>query len=829
MYTTIENTIMTPISRTCLIKQWMLLLVLLTLSAAVKAQTGKITGRINDEAQQPVVAATVLLKKATDSSLVKVGLSDTTGVWQFENIPFNRYFVTITYVGYKDWTGPVFNLDQPQVAAENTILLTGASNLKGVTVAAKKPFIEQQLDRTIVNVESSIMAAGGSALEVMEKLPGVIVDKNGNISIKGKQGVKVMIDDRPAYLSGGELTAFLRNMPASQLDQIEIMSNPPAKYDAAGNGVINIKRKKLKTGGFNGSLVLTALQGRYPGTTQNLNFNYSNKHINLYGNAGYSYRKSFEDYHIIRNFRNTNGKEITSIYDQYTYTKTTGQSITAKVGLDYYTSAKTTIGIAVGGFHNPSESSSTNNTLLKTGGGVTTTRVDAPATTKGKWDNMEANVSLKHVFAAEHELLVNADYLSYNSTSEQQFNNRYYKPDSSEAAAPKLFLADLPGKINIYSLKADYTHPFSENTRLEAGVKTSYVSTDNNAQYFDGVNNKWIKNDTLSNHFLYKENINAAYLNLRHKHNSWEFQAGLRAEQTWLKGEQKNTAETFSRSYLQLFPTAFVAYDVDKESKVTLSYGRRIERPDYRSMNPFRFYLDQYTYDEGNPNLKPQYSHNVELSYSIWEGALTTTLLYNKTTDIIQEVILQDVARNETYQRPENLNTRKVLGANINAQIPIGENMSTVIYMDYNHYDYSGTINNEPFQLKAGVFTGQLMQQVKVKGGWAFQFMGTWSSRSIDGTFLQQPIGTLHAGIQKDILGKQGTIRLSASDIFGWNRYNATSRYQNIDINIRGQWQSQVLKLAFTYRFNKSDKKDAADKREIGAAAEQQRVKTEKK
>lgn len=825
MYTTIEKTMKTACSGRRLLQ---LLPVLLLLSFVARAQTGKITGRIHDETQQPVVAATVLLKKAADSSLVKVALSDTTGSWQLEEIPFNRYFITITYIGYKEWNGPVFTLDQPATTLESASLQSGASNLKGVTVAAKKPFIEQQLDRTVVNVESSIMAAGGSALEVMEKLPGVLVDKNGNISIKGKQGVKVMIDDRPGYLSAAELTAFLRNMPASQLDQIEIMSNPPAKYDAAGNGVINIKRKKLKTGGFNGTLTLTALQGRYPGTTQNLNFNYSNKHVNFYGNAGFSYRKSFEDYYIVRNFRN-GAKEITSIYDQHTYTKTTGKSITAKLGADYYASAKTTIGVALGGFHNPSEAVNTNNTLLKTGDGVMTTRVDAPATTKGKWDNMEANVSLKHVFAAERELLLNADYLSYNSTSEQHFDNRYFKPDSSEAAPRKSFLADLPAKINIYSLKADYTHPFSDKTRLEAGVKTSFVNTDNNAQYFDGVSGGWKKNDSLSNHFLYKENVNAGYLNLRHKHDRWEFQAGLRAEQTWLKGEQKNNGQTFSRSYLQFFPSAFVAYDVDKESKVTLSYGRRIERPDYRSMNPFRFYLDQYTYNEGNPYLNPQYSHNIELGYSIWEGALTTTLLYNRTTDIIQEVILQNADKNETYQRPENLNTRKVLGANVNAQIPIGETMTTVLYMDYNHYDYSGAINNEPFELKAGVFTAQLMQQVKLQNGWGFQFMGTWSSRSIDGTFLQQPIGTLHAGIQKDILGKQATIRLSASDIFGWNRYNATSRYQNIDIHIRGQWQSQVLKLAFTYRFNKNDRKETTDKRESAAEEERQRVKTEKK
>ncbi|NLR67572.1 TonB-dependent receptor [Chitinophaga varians] len=829
MYTTIENTIMMPRSPKRQIRQWMLPLVLLMLSVAASAQTGKITGQLRDGAQQPVVAATVLLKKASDSSLVKVTLSDTTGNWQLESIPFNRYFVTVTYIGYKEWNGPVFSLDQPQVALDNAVLQSDASNLKGVTVAAKKPFIEQQLDRTVVNVESSVMAAGGSAMEVMEKLPGVMVDKNGGISIKGKQGVKVMIDDRPAYLSGAELTAFLRNLPASQLEQIEIMSNPPAKYDAAGNGVINIKRKKIKTGGFNGNIVLTALQGKYPGTTQNLNFNYSNRHINFYGNAGYSYRKSFEDYYIVRNFRNGDDK-ITSIYDQHTYTKTTGQSATGKLGLDYYASTKTTIGVAVGGFHNPSSSSSTNNTLLKNGDGTMITRVDAPATTKGKWDNMEANVSLKHVFdTVGHDLVVNADYLSYNSTSEQHFDNRYYRPDSSEAAPHKLFLADLPGKINIYSLKADYTRPLSSGTRLEAGLKTSFVNTDNNAQYFDGVAAGWKKNDTLSNHFLYRENINAAYLNLRHQHDRWEFQAGLRAEQTWLKGEQKNNGQTFSRSYLQFFPTAFIAYDLDKESKVTLTYGRRIERPDYRSMNPFRFYLDQYTYNEGNPYLNPQYSHNIELGYSVWEGALTATLLYNRTTDIIQDVILQDAAKNETYQRPENLNTRKVLGANINAQIPVGDNMATVIYMDYNDYDYSGTLNNEPFRLKAGVFTGQLMQQVKLKSGWGFQFMGMWSSRSIDGTFLVQPIGSLHAGIQKDILGKQGTVRLSASDIFGWNRYNAASRYQNIDIDMRGRWQSQVLKLTFTYRFNKNDKKDVTDKHESAASDEQKRVKTEKK
>ncbi|HVI46035.1 MAG TPA: TonB-dependent receptor [Chitinophaga sp.] len=809
----------------------LMILTCLGMSLPLMAQTGKVSGRVLDAGKQPVVAATVLLKKTADSSMVKAALTNTSGQYDFEGIPFSNYYITITYIGYRDIESPAFTLNDTTYSIQPLTLQASTSSLKGVTVTGKKPFIEQQIDRTVVNVESSVMAAGGSAMEVLEKLPEVLVDKDGNISIKGKKGVKVMIDDRPAYLSGTELANFLRNLPASQLDQIEIMSNPPAKYDAAGNGVVNIKTKKIKTGGFNGNLVLTYLQGRYPGSTQNLNFNYATHRVNLYGSAGYGYRQSFEDYHILRNFRDAGGKDIVGIYDQHTFTKTTKQNINAKLGLDFYASPKTTLGVAVGGFHNPSDVTNDNITLLKDGSGTLQTRVVAPATTKGTWDNIEVNTSLRHQFdSAGHELQVNADYLAYNSTSKQEFNNQYFKADSSIAGAPKRFLSDLPSEIRIYSLKADYVHPLSANTKLEAGVKTSYVSTDNNAQYFDWGATDWKRNDTLSNHFLYKENVNAAYLNLRHKMDKLEVQAGLRAEQTWLKGEQRSNNQSFTRNYLQLFPTAFIAYDLSKDSRVALTYGRRIERPDYRSMNPFRFYLDQYTYDEGNPNLKPQYSNNVELSYSMWEGALTTTFVYSKTTDIIQDVVLQDPAKNETYQRPENLNTRKILGVNLNLQVPLNDNALTTLYMDYNNYDYKGTINNGPFELKQGVFTAQLMEQVKFKSGWGFQLMGMWSSKAIDGTFVQQPVGSLHAGIQKDILNKKATVRLSASDIFNWTRFNATSRYQNIDINIRGRWQSQVLKLTFTYRFNKNNEKKGADENHVSSVdAEKGRVKTEKK
>ncbi|WP_143305928.1 TonB-dependent receptor domain-containing protein [Chitinophaga vietnamensis] len=807
------------------------LTVLLTgtvLTVRSQDNSARLTGNVKDDAGQPVIAATVVLRKAQDSSVVKAALSDTSGAYVFEQIPYGNYFIHISSIGYQSATLRPVTVNSAALQLPEGILGSHAKSLKGVTVTGKRPLIEQYADRTVVNAEGVVSAAGGSAMDVLEKSPGVAVDKQGNITIRGKQGVKVFIDGRATYVNGADLAGILRNMQASQIDQVEIISNPSAKYDAAGNGVINIRTKKTNVSGFNGSVAVAYIQGRYPGTTQNINFNYRSGKFNLFGNGGYSYRKGFEDIYILRNFRKGPDGNIQTIYDQNSFTRSTNQSLNGKLGLDFYASDRTTLGVAVSGFHNPARSNTDNNTLLKSPDGKVQTQVIAPADMDGKWDNSEVDLSFKHRFdSSEHELSIDASYLQYNTTSVQHFNNNYFDAAGNPQEPARIFMADMPGNIKIYTAKADYGVPLGYKGKLELGAKYSYVNTDNNAAYFDQKGGSWIPNDSLSNHFLYKEYVYAGYINYKKTIGDIELQAGIRAEQMQMKGHQLNGNASFDRSYLQWFPSAMIAYSLDPQNKLSLSYSRRIERPDYRSLNPFRFYLDQYTYEEGNPYLLPQYSHNVELSHIFMDGALTTTLLYNKTNDVIQEVVQQRSATNETFIRPENISTRRIAGINTNLQLPLGDNLTTIAYLEFNNYKYSGIINSEPYSLSANTFSAQLRQQVKLSAVWMVELAGLYTSRAIDGTFIQRPVGTFSLGLQRELFNRKATLRLNAVDLFRWYKYEATSRYQNVDVYALNRWQTQNLRLIFTYRFRSGMK--LAERAADSASPEKERVKIKEK
>lgn len=806
------------------IAAWAVLLTGVTFNAWSQEVTGKLSGSVKEVAGQPVIAATVVLRKLPDSTLVKAALSDTIGVYAFEQLPYGDYFITISSIGYQQAVLPA-KVNSAFLQLPQSVLGIDSKALKGVTVTGKRALIEQYADRTVVNVEGVVSAAGGSAMDVLEKSPGVSVDKQGNITIRGKQGVKVFIDGRATYVNGADLAAILRNMQASQLDQVEIISNPSAKYDAAGNGVINIRTKKTNNNGFNGSIALAYLQGRYPGTTQSLNFNYHQGRVNIFGNGGYSYRKGFEDIYILRNFRDDASGNIKTIYDQHSFTRNTNQSLNGKIGLDYYASERTTLGVAVSGFHNPSSSQTNNNTLLKGVDNKVQTQVVAPADMEGKWNNTEVDVSLKHQFdSADHELQIDASYLQYNTSSLQHFDNFYYDAHGNPTETPLQFKADMPGKISIYTAKADYSVPVGRNGKIEAGAKFSYVNTDNNARYADLKGGSWVSDDSLSNHFLYKEYVYAGYLNYRKTISNFEFQAGIRAEEMQMKGHQLNGGNSFDRNYLQWFPSAMLAYTLNPTNKFSLNYSRRIERPDYLSLNPFRFYVDQYTYTAGNPYLLPQYSNNIELSHIFMDGALTTTLLYNKTKDVIQEVVQQRIATNETFIRPENISSRTIAGVNTSLQLPLSDKLTTVLYLEYNNYKYNGTINNAPFSLNNNTFSGQLRQQVKIGDSWMVELAGMYTSSAIDGTFIQQPAGTFSIGLQKELLKKMATLRLTGVDLFKWYKYEASSRYQHVDVYALNRWQTQVLRVIFTYRF-RSGAKVAERSTENTTSPEKERVK----
>ena len=808
-----------------------LLTAIITLSFASQAQktTGKVSGQVIDGNTKTIEAATITLLHAKDSSVAKISAANKDGKFVFENVADGSYFVSITAVGHTKGFSEPFEITSSNidVTLKTIELVPLAKNLAGVTVAAKKPLIEQKIDRTIVNVEAAVTNVGTSALEVLEKSPGISVDKDGNISLKGKQGVQVYIDGRPTYLSGTDLANYLRNLNSSQLDQIEIMTNPPAKYDAAGNaGVINIKTKKTKQFGYSGSLSSTWSQGRYPKVSESFNFNYRKNKINLFTNIGYSNRKNWQDLDIQRKFIENSTKEIKSNFVQESRIREQGKSYNAKVGFDYFASKKTTVGAVFTGYYNPGEFGNQSDVLISDPGMILLSRTLAKTTNDRKWKNFSTNVNFRQLLdTAGQELTADIDYLTYRSTNTQDLVNAYYDPNGMPTVKADTLLGNLPQDISIYSAKVDYTLPLKKGAKFEAGIKTSFVETDNNAIY-DSLNyGIRVRDNGRSNHFIYNENVNAAYVNYtRPFSKKWFGQFGLRLENTNAKGNQVTTAVKFNRHYTQLFPTAYIQFKPSDKNSFVLNYGRRISRPDYEDLNPFILFLDKYTFEQGNPNLQPQFAHNIEFTHS-YKGFLNTTINYTRTTDIINEVLEQNTDRNETYVKKDNIAKQSQYGISVSANGQVAKWWSGNIYANVYHNEFAGVINGD--FTKVGATTGQfnVSNQFKISKTWSSELSGYYRTAGVDGVFRISGFGMVNMGISKQVFKGKGTFRLSGRDVFRTQKIKGEIKYSNIDASFQQRRDSRQVALGFTYRFSKG-KVGGQKRRTGGAGDEQNRVKT---
>jgi iron complex outermembrane recepter protein len=397
--------------------------------------------------------------------------------------------------------------------------------------------------------------------------------------------------------------------------------------------------------------------------------------------------------------------------------------------------------------------------------------------------------------------------------------NSYTDAAGNPFSKPDTLTGLLPQDIDVYSARVDYIHPLKKDSKFEAGVKSSIVRTDNNAIYDSIQYGQVIHDFNRSNHFIYEENINAAYLNLStplSKKISAQF--GLRLENTNAKGRQKSTNENFDRHYTQLFPTAYFQYKANANNNFGANFGRRVRRPSYQSLNPFIRFLDRYTYSQGNPNLKPSTSDIIELSHT-WKNKITTTLNYTIVKDIISPVIRQK--GDEAYNIPDNVASQHSYGVAVNANTSITKWWTSNINFNVNHDRYKGVIDNAPINLDATSFSGNASQQFKVNKKLTAELNGMFRSGSLEGIIRIKPVGMVGAGISQQIMKSKGTIRLTARDIFFTQKFKGSTRYGNVDLQLRQQAESQVVTLGFTYNFSKG-KKIAPVKRTAGSANEEQ-------
>lgn len=808
------------------------LLVVCTIALCSQAQTnnsGTISGNIKDGGNQKIIdAASISLLNANDSTILKTALVDKEGKFVFENINYGKYLLLASSIGHSKTYSNLLTLTETNSAinAGTLQLIPAEKSLAGVTVVSKKPFIERKADKTVLNVESSISSTGSTALEVLEKAPGVTVDKDGNVSLKGKQGVLIMIDGKQTYLSGPELANMLRNMSSNQLEQIEIMTNPSAKYDASGrSGIINIKTKKNKQKGFNGSATTAYTQGIYSKTSNSLNLNYRNGKINLFSTLSANYRNNYQQLDIYRRYTN-NDKSTKAIFEQVSFSNKHSGNYNAKIGADYYLNKKTTVGVVVSGVTNPFVQNGENTSYLKGANGGLDSIVTALSSEHSKWKNGSVNVNFRHQFdSTGRELTADFDFLNYNSNKDQQFINTSYTATWGVKNSD-ILLGELPSLIKIYSGKTDYTHPLKKGAKIEAGLKTSYVETDNTAGYYNLVGTSKNPDYDKTNRFDYKENINAAYFNFNKEMKKWSLQTGLRLENTNYKGHQLGNPvkpdSSFDRSYTSLFPTAFVGYNPTEKNQFSLSYGRRINRPDYEDLNPFLFFLDKYTYGAGNPFLRPMYSHVIELSHT-YKQFLTTTLNYSYTKDLFTEIFEQkDFA---TIVRQGNYGHMNDASVSVSVQKGVAKWWNTMIYTEAKYKQFAGKLSTgEDIDTHATTFFANINNQFKFNKGWSAELSGWYQTKGVEGQIAIKALGQMNAGVQKQVIKNKGTVKLSINDILNSRNAKGDINFQNTEAKFRQYGDNRVATISFSYRFGKPIK--GVQKRKTGGAGdEQNRVK----
>jgi hypothetical protein len=794
----------------------------LFLSAAIAQNGGNISGTVLSSAK-PLEGATATLLRLKDSAAVKLSPTNKEGQFVFDGVAVGKYLIAVSAVGHqKTFSKPVEVIPQQQRIQLATISLNPATkSLAGVTVTSKRPLVENKIDRTVVNVDASVMNVGTSALEVLEKSPGVSVDRDGNISLKGKEGVLIMVDGRPTQLSGADLANLLRNMNSNQLDQIEIMTNPPARYDAAGNaGVINIKTKKIITAGTNGSTSVTYSQGRYAKTAESFNFNYRQGKVNLFTNLSHNYQKRYVTLNIDRNIYNSNTEALENIFDQENHRIMTANSYSTKLGLDFFATKRTTIGAVVN--FNSRPTSTVNPTVTKI---LNNTKALESVTTallnsESDWKSFNTNVNFRRLLDAKgKELTADIDYVNYGSANEQLLVNSYADAAGNLHKKSDTLRGHLPQDLEVYSARMDYLHPLKKGARFEAGIKSGVVRTDNNAAY-DSIQYGRIAHDyNRSNHFVYEETINAAYVNLSTPlSKKISAQLGLRLENTIAKGKQKTTGEDFDKDYTQLFPTAYFQYKASDKNNFGVNFGRRVRRPGYQSLNPFVRFIDRYTYQVGNPDLKPAVSSNFEISHS-WKNQITTTVNYTYTKDIISEIAEQ--RGQETYNMLQNVASLNQFGLSINANTPITKWWTSNINLNVFNNRFKGLANNAPVALSGTAVMINGTQQFQLSKKLTAEINGMYRNGGLEGLVSVRSVGFIGAGLSQKILKNQGTLRLTARDIFHTQRLKGSSQYGNVDFTIQQVSETQVVSLGFSYSFSKG-KKVAPVKRTAGSANDEQ-------
>lgn len=783
---------MKPFKNKILILSFILICIPFISSKLYAANT--ITGRIIDNKKHPIEFATISLLNSKTNKYIKGEVSNEKGEFVIDKVSPGDYILSVTMVGYlKNETVKVVIDSKNTLVKKDIILKENDVQLATVEVAAKKKFIEQSVDKMVVNPDASITSAGENVYEILKKLPGITIDNNDNISLKGKEAVKVLIDDKPTYVSADQLAILLKSMQGKNVDRIEIMENPPARYDAEGNsGIINIKTKHNKAPGFNGSvnggLGYSNKLRENGGIDLNMNFG----KLNLYGNFYYNDWRGWNSMLGTRRFTTTSMAGSYQLLDNNG--DYDGRGYNYKVGADYFIKKSHVISIMFRGNFGSNTDTDNNNTSFTDANRNVDSTLNTISNHFNNWDSKTYNVNYKwDMDTTGTSLSVDADYARFYFNSKGDQHVTSFDPFGNMLNRNSILNTNQGETIDILTAKIDYVHPFNKTINMEAGFKSSFVTNNSQIDMTGFILQK--------DNFIYKENIQAAYITGNAKFSKTSFQLGLRLEDTNSTGNSVTTNQVDTKSYLKLFPSFFAQQTLDDNNNINFRYSYRIGRPNYHTLNPFKWMIDPYTYNQGNPLLSPQFTHSASLSHT-FKGMFITSVGYNYTKDLFSDVLFQNDVTKTIYQTMENLSNSIDWNASETVQLQPAKwwrlNGTVVgMYKEVNS-NLDGAV-----QFKRWSYSGNLSTNFTLPYKVEMELSGYYSSEQLIGNFTIKPQYSMDLGFQRKVLKDKGVLRLSLDDVFNTNKNGAYSKYNNIDIDVINRYDSRKLNITFSYRFGK--------------------------
>jgi hypothetical protein len=777
-----------------------------------QSANAQVSGKLIDKAGEPVPFANVVILQAGDSSIVMGAVSDPKGLFSFTLSKPGLFMLKAAFVGYSDFVSEILEVKSLPFTKDfgSITLLETALELEGVQVSGSRPQVIMDADKMVVDVENSSLAMGNSALDVLEKSPGVIVDQDGNVTLNGRQGTRVMIDGRPTYLSPKELQNYLAAMSSENIKSIEIITNPSARYDAEGtSGIIDIRLKKNTIVGMNGSLNAgNEYNDRYA-YFGGLNLNYKTGKWATFANFDYNNRKRVRTFDVNREFLNE--AEASSINQLATFAMGfRGPNVRA--GADYEINSKQSIGVMGNFVKNDGQFSMISNTNvvspLSPGMGVF-----ADNRISNQFGQRSFNLHyVNKLDSLGSSFSVDADYSGMEASEFSTFSNTFLSFGDPTGVEENL-RSDNPTQYDIYSIKADYLKKWANKMQFEAGAKFSRVISDNEVAFALQQGETWELDPLRSNHFVYKENIYAAYGNFKtNLGKDFKLQTGLRAEKTDAEGYSITLDERTPRNYLNLFPSVFLSQTISKSYSINYSYSRRIFRPPYRSLNPFILYVDPYTFIQGNPYLRPNYANSFELTQS-YKSTYHLTLSYQKTNDIFEEVPFQNNEDRTTTFRITNIGTNQDLSARV--QIPVEVNKWWSI-------NNTGLMRYRKVEGKLGDFEvlnegwnsyAQSQHSFRLPNGFKLDVSGTFQGPQIGGVFTLQPIAWMDLGVKKTILDNKLDLALNANDVFRSRKERLHVDFQNQNTTMVAYNGFQSIRFSARYKFSRGEKFNVQNRR----------------